>query len=234
MTDRQFKITKIKWFRRQIKNWARENLRDFPWRNTLDPYKILVAELLLQKTNAATVAPIYQELIDRYPTLNALAVAPVEDITKLLQPLGLSFRVDRLFQLTQVVLEEYGGNIPTTEAQLLKLPGVGKYTAKSVCAHAFGQSKAVLDTNVARILERFFGFEGDRVKTRCPKLQAAADRVAPQINVSTWNLALLDFGAAVCTARNPRCAECPLRPQCEYAIPKAQQNEKIVNKPVYT
>lgn len=232
MTNYQLPITKIKWFRRQIKIWANQNLRDFPWRNTQDPYKILVAELLLQKTNAATVAPIYQEFIDRYPTLNALAVAPVEDVTSLLRPLGLRFRADRLYQLTQVIMERYGGNIPTTETQLLQLPGVGKYTAKSVCVHAFGQPKAVLDTNVARILERCFGFEGDRVKSRCPKLQLAADKLAPKTKVSAWNLALLDFGAAVCPARNPRCAECPLRQLCEYVIPKAQQNEKIVNKSV--
>lgn len=217
MTDYQLQIPQIKWFRRQIKSWGIQNLRDFPWRNTQDPYKILVAELLLQKTNAATVAPIYQTLIDRYPTLNALAVAPVEDITKLLQPLGLSFRVDRLYQLTQVVLEQYGGIIPETEAQLLELPGVGKYTAKSVCAHAFGQPKAVLDTNVARILERFFGLEGGRVKWRSQELQSAAEQAAPKTNVGTWNLTLLDFAAAVCTARNPRCGECPLQEQCKYA-----------------
>ena len=234
MNNYQLPITKIKWFRCQIKDWANQNLRDFPWRNTQDPYKILVAELLLQKTNAATVAPIYQKFIDRYPTLNALAVAPVEDVTSLLRPLGLSFRADRLCQLTQVIMERYGGNIPTTETQLLQLPGVGKYTANSVCVHAFGQPKAVLDTNVARILERFFGFEGDRVKSRCPKLQLAADKLAPKTKVSVWNLALLDFGAAVCTARNPRCAECRLRQLCEYVIPKAQPNEKMVNKPVYT
>lgn len=223
MTDSQLPITKIKWFRRQIREWANRNLRDFPWRNTQDPYRILVAELLLQKTNAATVAPIYQTFIDRYPTLNALSVAPPEDVTTLLQPLGLTFRVDRLRQLTQVVLQNHNGNIPSTEAQLLELPGVGKYTAKSVCAHAFGQRKAVLDTNVARILERFFGFVGDRVKTRCPKLQSAAEEAAPKTNLSVWNLALLDFGAKVCTARNPRCTECPLLQQCEYAIPKSHQ-----------
>lgn len=216
-----------------MKIWAAENLRDFPWRNTKDPYKILVAELLLQKTNAATVAPVYQKLIDRYPTLNDLAVAPAEDVTTLLQPLGLNFRADRLSRLTQVVLEWYGGKIPTTEAQLLELPGVGKYTAKSVCTHAFGQRKAVLDTNVARILERFFGFSGGRVKSRCPKLQLAAEELAPKTKLSEWNLALLDFGAIVCTARNPHCAKCPLRQQCEYAIPKAPLNEKMVSKPIY-
>lgn len=208
---------KLKWFRQQVKNWAKENSRDFPWRCTRDPYSILVAEFLLQKTSAATVAPVYQRFIDRYPTLNALAAAPTEDVTTLLQPLGLSFRVQRLRQLTEQIFQDYGGKIPSKEAQLLKLPGVGMYTARSVCANAFGQPKAVLDTNVARILERFFGFSGGRVKWRCQELQQAVEQVAPKTKVGAWNLALLDFGAAVCTARNPRCGDCPLRGQCEYA-----------------
>ncbi|MCL1473630.1 A/G-specific adenine glycosylase [Argonema antarcticum] len=210
-------ITKVRWFRRQLKSWASGNLRNFPWRKTQDPYAILVAEFLLQKTNADTVAPVYQRFMERYPTLNALAAAPAEEVGTLLQPLGLAFRADRLRLSTQLILKNYKGKIPKTEAQLLKLPGVGKYTARSICAHAFGQRKAVLDNNVARILERFFGFCGGRVKWRSQELQEAAERAAPKTKVGTWNLALLDFAAAVCTARNPHCGECPLQEQCKYA-----------------
>lgn len=207
---------KISWFRRQLGAWAAEHLRDFPWRRTSDPYAIFVAEFLLQKTNASTVAPIYQAFLSQYPTLNILVAAPVEEVAALLQPLGLSFRVKRLLQSTQVILKDYGGNIPRKEAELLALPGVGKYTARAICASAFGQRLAVLDTNVARILERFFGLQGGRVKSRCKILWSAAERAAPDTEVGKWNLTLLDFGAAVCTAKNPHCAECPLRQQCEY------------------
>lgn len=207
---------KLQWFRHQIQTWAKQHLRDFPWRRTTDPYAILVAEFMLQKTNAALVAPVYQAFISKYPTLSVLAAAPAEDVNILLQPLGLSFRASRLRQSMQVILETYGGEIPATEAQLLKMPGVGKYTARSVCAHAFGQRKAVLDTNVARILERFFGLQGGRVKSRDRHLWEAADSAAPLTNVGAWNLALLDFGAAVCTAKNPRCVSCPLQQQCHY------------------
>ncbi len=215
----------LTWFRRQLKAWALQHLRDFPWRRTDDPYAIFVAEFLLQKTNASTVAPIYQMFMSRYPTLSVLAAAPVTDVTNLLQPLGLSFRAERLLQSVQLILENYGGKIPPTEAELLLLPGVGKYTARSVCANALGQPLAVLDTNVARILERFFGLQGGRVKSRSRLLWEVAEQAAPEKQVGQWNLTLLDFGAAVCTARKPHCAECPLRRQCNYP---RQDSEKSV------
>jgi A/G-specific adenine glycosylase len=207
---------KIDWFRNQLQAWADRHLRDFPWRRTRDPYAIFVAEFLLQKTGASTAAPIYQTFLSRYPTLKTLDSAPEADVASLLQPLGLLFRAERLCQSAQIVVEQYEGQIPSTEAQLLALPGVGKYTARAICANAFGQPLAVLDTNVARILERFFGLQGDRVKSRCKLLWKAAEQVAPPMDVGKWNLTLLDFGATVCTAKNPRCNECPLQEQCNY------------------
>ena len=132
-----------------------------------------------------------------------------------LHPLGFHFRAARLCQLAQQILQDYSGNIADSEEELLKLPGVGKYVARSLCANAFDQPLAVLDTNVARILERFFGLEGGRVKSRDKMLWEAAQQVAPPVEVSQWNLTLLDFGATVCTANAPHCQDCPLQPQCE-------------------
>jgi A/G-specific adenine glycosylase len=208
---------KIKWFRRQLTNWASLNLREFPWRNTTDSYAIFIAEFLLQKTGANTVVPIYETFLTQYPTLKDLATASVAEIASLLKPLGLHFRADRLYQSVRVMSEQYDGKIPATETQLLALPGIGLYTARSICANALEQPLAILDTNVARILERFFGLQGNRVKSRCQMLWSAAEYVAPKTNVSKWNLTLLDFGAGVCTARNPSCGICPLRSQCNYA-----------------
>ena len=204
--SKHLEAAKIRWFQRRLKAWAEPNCRDFPWRRTCDPYAILVAEFLLQKTAAATVAPIYQEFVDRYPTLSDLAAAPAAEVASLLQPLGLFFRAQKLRESVLAILENHQGNVPRTEAQLLELPGVGKYIARSVCANAFGQPKAVLDTNVARILQRFFGIDGGKVKSRSPELWSAADRVAPKQQVGPWNLGLLDFGAAVCTAKPPAAA----------------------------
>ncbi|GAB1541748.1 hypothetical protein NUACC21_44200 [Scytonema sp. NUACC21] len=207
---------KLKWFRCQLLTWAKLHRREFPWRNTQDPYAILVAEFLLQKTNAPSVASLYQSFLERYPTVSALADASLAEIANFLQPLGLAFRAERLHKSAQIVVKDCEGKIPEQEAQLLRLPGVGKYIARSVCANAFGQSKAVIDTNVARILERFFGLEGGRVKSRCPLLWKAAEQAAPKTKVGAWNLTLFDFGAAVCRARNPLCSECPLQQQCNY------------------
>ncbi|MEG4506106.1 A/G-specific adenine glycosylase [Microcoleus sp. F6_B4] len=209
---------KIDWFHNQLKAWASQNLRDFPWRRTSDPYAIFIAEFLLQKTVASTAAPVYEAFISRYPTLAVLAATPVEKVAVALQPLGLHFRAERLCQSVQIILEQHDGKIPRTESELLQLPGVGLYTARAICANAFGQPKAVLDTNVARILERFFGLQGNRVKSRCKLLWNAAELVAPDTEVGKWNLTLIDFGAAICTAKNPRCADCPLRDRCNYYI----------------
>jgi A/G-specific adenine glycosylase len=208
---------KIEWFRLQLCIWAQSHLRDFPWRQTIDPYAILVAEFLLQKTDADTVVSIYKTFLSRYRNLQELAEADIEDLGILLRPLGLFFRAKRLHECAEILQAEYSGNIPNSEEELLALPGVGKYTARSICANAFNQPLAILDTNVARILERFFGLQGERVKSRCKILWQAAQIVAPEVEVGRWNLTLLDLGALVCKARNPSCLKCPLNQKCNYA-----------------
>ncbi|MEH2226738.1 hypothetical protein [Nostoc sp.] len=140
---------KIKWFRHHLSIWGMQNLRDFPWRQTCDSYAILVAEYLLQKTDAATVVPIYKAFLLKYPTLENLAKASIDELNELLVPLGLYFRAERLYQCARIILEQYGGKIPDSEKQLLELPGIGKYTARAICSQAFSQPLAVLDTNVA-------------------------------------------------------------------------------------
>jgi A/G-specific adenine glycosylase len=208
---------KVKWYRRQLSAWGKHFLRDFPWRRTCDPYAIFIAEFMLQKTDAETVAPIYTTFLSRYPTLVDLSAASVEEVAEIFKPLGLFFRAQRLMLSVEIVREQYAGKIPNSEKILLELPGIGPYTARSICANAFARPLAVLDTNVARILERFFGLKGDRVKSRCKILWRAAELVAPTRNVALWNLTLLDFGAMVCMARNPLCDRCPLQKQCNYS-----------------
>ena len=206
---------KSQWFRTQLADWAKTNLREYPWRNTTEPYQILVAEFLLQRTDADTVKPVYEAFLTCYPTLNELATAPIEDIAIILQPLGLFFRAKRLLQTSQIIIAEHRGKVPSSEIELLKLPGIGKYTARAICSQAYAQPAAVMDTNVARILERFFGIQGERVKSRCKILWQAAETIAPSRKVGIWNLTLLDFGAKICTARKPKCSVCPIAKQCQ-------------------
>ncbi|WP_310411353.1 A/G-specific adenine glycosylase [Chamaesiphon sp. OTE_8_metabat_110] len=207
---------RIRWFRQQLSTWGIANRRDYLWRKTTDAYHLLVAESLLQKTDADTVAPIYELFLEQYPTIQDLAAANLKDVAKLLKPLGLFFRAERLQQCAQIVLSQYNGIVPDDQKQLLKLPGIGDYTARAIGSQAFNQPLAVLDANVARILERFFGLQGERVKSRCKILWGAADAIAPRKNVGTWNLALLDFGALTCKAQNPDCDRCPLSSKCKW------------------
>ena len=216
MTEIATKLKNVDWFRDRLLTWAEQNLRDYPWRNTNNSYHILVAECLLQRTDADTVAPVYETLLTRYPSLNELAIAEVKDIAAILQPLGLFFRAKRLSQTAQTIVAQHQGEIPNSQTELLKLPGIGIYTARAILSQAFGQSAAVMDTNVARIIERFFGIKGERVKSRCKILWSAADTVAPKSQVGHWNLSLLDFGALICTARKPKCSQCPLAAKCHW------------------
>lgn len=171
---------------------------------------------MLQQTRAETVASIYQPFMEGFPNLPSLAEASVEEIGRAIAPLGLNYRAARLKELAQLITEEpvYGGRIPDGEAGLLTLPGVGRYTANALLTGAFKQRAAVLDTNVARILERFFGLEGGRVKSRDRMLWELAGAIAPQRKVKIWNWTLLDFGSLVCTARRPHCGSCPLDRRC--------------------
>ncbi|WP_373542353.1 A/G-specific adenine glycosylase [Chamaesiphon sp.] len=209
---------RIKWFRHQLSAWGVVNRRDYPWRKTTNSYHLLVAESLLQKTDADTVAPIYELFLQHYPTIQDLAAANLADLAKILKPLGLFFRAQRLLQCAQIVISQYDGKVPQHQKQLLKLPGIGDYTARAIGSQAFNQPLAVLDANVARILERFFGLQGERVKSRCKILWGAADLIAPKTNVGTWNLALLDFGALTCKAQNPGCDYCPLSSKCKWHL----------------
>ena len=207
---------KINWVRTKLRKWAKDNLRSYPWRDTVEPYEILIAEFLLQRTDADTVKPIYEKFLNHYPTLDKLATARLENIASILQPLGLFFRAERLLQTARIINQKHQGKIPSSEAELLKLPGIGKYTAMAICSQAYNQPAAVMDTNVARILERFFGIQGERVKSRCKILWQAAETIAPKRKVGAWNLTLLDFGAKICTARKPKCSVCPISDRCNY------------------
>jgi len=207
----------VSWFRYKITDWAEDNLRAFPWRQTTDPYAIFIAEFLLQQTDAPKVVPIYNQFLKLYPSLNDLAGASLDHLTTILQPLGLHYRSLRIYKSAQLLVSDldFNGKIPQDYDALQKLYGVGKYMAGSICANAFGQPIAVIDTNIARILQRFFGLKPRRTRAREDAyFWDAAQKIAPPSNVGRWNLSLIDFGTAMCTFRKPRCIGCPLQKKC--------------------
>jgi A/G-specific adenine glycosylase len=204
-----------RWFRRRLLEWYRRNGRDLPWRETRDPYRILVSEVMLQQTQVDRVLPKYHEWIEKYPTLGALAAAPEEEVSQTWRPLGYNIRPRRLHAIARESVARYGGALPDDEATLRSFKGIGAYTAGAVLSFAFGQRAAILDTNVARVLFRVFVGAGDPKSHAMRRhLWDVSRTVLPMRHVFDFNQALMDFGATLCTARKPRCHSCPLRTGC--------------------
>lgn len=202
-------------FRTKLLAWYRANGRDLPWRRTRDPYRVLVSEVMLQQTQVDRVLPKYAEWLEKYPTFEALAAADPQDATRTWYPLGYNIRPRRLHAIAQEAVTRYGGALPSDGETLQSFKGIGAYTAGAVLSFAFGQRAAILDTNVARVLHRIFVARGDaRAHAARKHLWALSRTVLPLRHVYDFNQALMDFGATLCTARKPRCPECPLRSIC--------------------
>ena len=202
-------------FARRVLDWYAANGRDLPWRRTRDPYAILVSEVLSHQTQISRVVPVYERLLRRYPTVTAMASAPLADVKAITDPLGYKIRGRWLHAAALRVADGPGGAFPGTLDELLRLPGIGRYTAGAVMNFAHHRDAPVLDTNVARLLRRYFGIsEPPRARTR--ELWSLAAAVIPRGKGYLINQALMDLGALVCRARNPRCASCPLRRTCKW------------------
>ena len=203
------------WFRRRLLEWYRRNGRDLPWRKTTDPYHILVSEVMLQQTQVDRVLPKYAEWLSKYPSLDVLAGAPAQEVAETWRPLGYNIRPRRLHDIARESVAHYGGQLPADEETLRSFKGIGEYTAGAVLSFAFGQRKAILDTNVARVLFRVFIGKGEpRAHAMKRQLWEVSRAVLPMRHVFDFNQALMDFGATLCSARKPKCTGCPLRAQC--------------------
>jgi A/G-specific adenine glycosylase len=202
-------------FRRRLLAWYARHGRALPWRETRDPYRVLVSEVMLQQTQVDRVLPKYHEWLERYPTFAALAAAPEDDVARTWRPLGYNIRPKRLQSIARESVTRYGGRLPEDEASLRAFKGIGAYTAGAVMSFAFGKRAAILDTNVARVLFRVFVASGDIGSHAMEKrLWTISRTVLPRKQVYDFNQALMDLGATVCTARRPDCVACPMTPQC--------------------
>ena len=203
------------WFRRRLLAWYRRHGRDLPWRETRDPYRVLVSEIMLQQTQVDRVLPKYHEWLDRYPSFETLAAADAGDVVRTWYPLGYNIRPRRLHDIAREAVGKYNGTLPDDEMTLRSFKGIGPYTAGAVMSFAFGRRAAILDTNVARVLFRVFVGRGDpRSHAMKRRLWDLSRTVLPHRHVYDFNQALMDFGATLCSARKPRCARCPLRARC--------------------
>jgi A/G-specific adenine glycosylase len=202
-------------FRRRLLAWYRTYGRKLPWRSTSDPYHILVSEVMLQQTQVDRVLPKYREWLEKYPSLQALASAPDDDVSATWRPLGYNIRPRRLHAIARESVTRYGGQLPSDEATLLSFKGIGAYTAGAIRSFAFRERAAILDTNVARVLFRVFVARGNpKAHAMRKHLWAVSGVLVPRKDVFDFNQALMDLGAMVCVARKPKCLVCPLTKLC--------------------
>ncbi|HEU0001986.1 MAG TPA: A/G-specific adenine glycosylase [Ktedonobacteraceae bacterium] len=196
--------------------WYRVHQRDLPWRSTSDAYAILVSEIMLQQTQVERVLPKYHQFLTAFPTLVDLAAAPTAEVITVWAPLGYNSRAVRLQSIARQVIAEFGGQIPASVDELLRLKGIGRYTAGAIACFAYHQQVATVDTNIYRVLHRIFlGLEHPEPRISTEHMFTFAEQVLPPGEAYNWNQALMDLGATVCGSTNPQCALCPLQEQCQ-------------------
>jgi A/G-specific adenine glycosylase len=195
--------------------WYAAEQRDLPWRTTPDPYAILVSEIMLQQTQVDRVLPKYHQFLTTFPTLADLAAASTADVISAWVPLGYNRRAVSLQAIARQVMAEYNGRIPDTIDELLKLKGIGRYTAGAIACFAYRKQVATVDTNIRRVLHRIFlGLEHPTPRLHDTQMLTFAEQVLPVGEAYNWNQALMDLGATICTSNNPQCTRCPLQAHC--------------------
>ncbi len=208
--------------------WFAAHARDLPWRHTRDPYRILVAEVMLQQTQVERVVPKYLAFLACFPSLAALADAPTAEVIRSWAGLGYNRRAVNLQRTAQTIMREYGGSFPQAVNELRRLPGIGPYTAGAIACFAFEQDVAFLDTNIRRVVLRCLADPSASAPSD-RELLALAHTLVPAGQGWAWNQALMELGALLCTATTPTCRGCPLRNQCrDYAARRATDEELVL------
>jgi len=218
-------------FRRALLRWYDAHGRDLPWRKTRDPYRIWLSEIMLQQTRVAAVLEHYRIFLERFPGLDALAAASEADVLAAWSGLGYYRRARMLRQCAQQIVEQHEGSFPRNSEDLLMLPGIGRYTAAAIASIAFGEPVAVVDGNVARVLQRLIG---SPVTTR--QIWKHAQKFLARSRPGDFNQAMMELGATICVPREPRCLACPVRKWCatqgqgeeQHAEPSVPQQKKEI------
>jgi len=224
---------------RALIGWFDQFARTLPWRappgTPADPYRVWLSEIMLQQTTVAAVTPYFQEFLKRWPDINALAAAPLDDVLVAWQGLGYYARARNLVKCAKVVARDHGGVFPRDAQALLQLPGIGPYTAAAIAAIAFGRPEAVVDGNVERVIARLYAVEAPLPAAK-PELRRLAAALTPGKRPGDYAQAMMDLGATICTPRNPKCAICPVADGCRARArgdPETYpRRDRRANKPV--
>ena len=213
-----------------VLKWYRSHERDLPWRHERNPYRILVSEIMLQQTQVSRVLVLYARFLERFPTLEHLARARTSSVIKAWKGMGYNNRALRLQQLARRVVADSNSELPRSVDALMKLPGVGRYTAHAVACLAFRHQVPVVDTNISRILRRLFPLKKSSNQVHINDDWALAAELLPHRAAGKWNQALMDLGATICIAASPRCDQCPLLELCPSAH-RVSRTKKRTGKP---
>jgi A/G-specific adenine glycosylase len=206
-------------FRRLLLTWYRRHARSLPWRETRDPYRVLVSEFMLQQTQVSRVEEYYPRFLSRYPTIEKLARARAKSVRETWEGLGYYARAANLHQLARQVVADHDGQVPGDTETLRALPGVGRYTAGAIACFAFEKREAAVDTNVNRVIARVFGAKD---------VWTTVQRILPRRGRAVWdfNQGLMDLGARICVARKPRCPDCPVRTACKTGLKQGRSRQR--------
>jgi len=220
---------KIEEYRTKVKKWGQRNYRDFPWRRTKEPYKVLLAEIMLHRTQAIQVARIYEGIIKKYPDIKALAKAPISELHESLFALGLRWRIDLVKDMAEAIVNKYESKIPKGKSELLSLPGVSDYIACSVRCFAWNIAEPMRDTNTVRVIGRMYNLEIKDSSRRNSKFKELAAELVDPVKPRAYNFALLDLADQVCTKKEkPKCNECPIDGLCLYNIERQIRQGEII------
>jgi A/G-specific adenine glycosylase len=206
-------------FMRLLLSWAKENNKTYPWRKTRDPYRVLVAEIMLQRTKAEQVVRIYEKFLKQYPTPQHVANAPVEGIAAHIESLGLKKRAEVFKKVAYQIVNEHACRIPKEREQLLSLYGVGNYIADAVRCHAYGVDVLTVDANLARVFKRVFSLRTRTIPQKDSRIRSFADEIVQYAanHCRELNLAIIDLANLICLPKKPKCPDCPLNSICDYA-----------------
>jgi A/G-specific adenine glycosylase len=222
-----------KLFANQIIKWYQYHKRDLPWRHTKNPYEIWLSEIILQQTRVAQGLPYYKKFVTAYPSVFELAAASETEVLRLWQGLGYYSRARNLHACAKMIVEDYGGEFPDAYEELLKLKGIGKYTAAAIVSFAFDKPHAVVDGNVYRVLSRVFGMHEDIASSGGARaFERKANELIPGDTPADYNQAVMEFGAVQCAPATPACGLCPLSLECYAFNHNAQQKLPVKSKKV--
>lgn len=202
-------------FRTAVLSWYERHGRKLPWRESADPYRIWLSEIMLQQTTVAAVVPYFERFVARFPDVDSLAAAPVDEVLKLWEGLGYYSRARNLHRAAQVLVTDYAGQFPMDVAALQSLPGIGRYTAGAISSFAFDQPAAIVEANTERLYARLLALQEDVRSTASQKLLwQFAEELIPQKRPGDFNQALMDIGSSICRPQDPDCDRCPLVKLC--------------------